>query len=317
MDKDFNSALSLLSESKRILLTMHERMDGDDGAATTALALHLEHQAKHITHCIKGGVPKQLRFLPRSDKVVSELQDMNFDLILISGCSTKDRCGIPEVISNTVIPVINIDHHPDNTHFGTVNIVDPHKSSVAEIVYNLFIHAKWKITPQIATCLLTGIFTDTGSFMHSNTQASTLHAAGQLMRKGANTYTIAKHTYKGKTAQVLKAWGKALQNTHYDERKKMIYSVITDRDLQELGSLPQATFEGLVETLNKVPEAKYAVFIRQDGNVIKGSLRSDPAKGIDVSKIAKIFGGGGHRYASGFSVVGKLHKDKAGLWHVI
>jgi nanoRNase/pAp phosphatase (c-di-AMP/oligoRNAs hydrolase) len=76
-------------------------------------------------------------------------------------------------------------------------------------------------------------------------------------------------------------------------------------------------FEGLVETLNKVPEAKFALFLKQDGNVVKGSLRSDPHKGTDVKEIAHMFGGGGHKWASGFSVYGQVVKDNDGKWSVV
>ena len=93
------------------------------------------------------------------------------------------------------------------------------------------------------------------------------------------------------------------------------------KDLKKLAkkftSLPQAAFEGFTETLNTMPEAKFAMFLRQDGGVIKGSLRSDTFKNIDVSKIAHIFGGGGHKLAAGFSVAGKLMKDEMGKWRVI
>ncbi len=92
---------------------------------------------------------------------------------------------------------------------------------------------------------------------------------------------------------------------------------MTGEDLLNFKNLPQAAFEGFVETLNTYPDAKFAMFLRQDGDVIKGSLRSDPYKNIDVSQIAKAFGGGGHKLAAGFSLAGKLTKDEAGKWRVI
>ena len=91
---------------------------------------------------------------------------------------------------------------------------------------------------------------------------------------------------------------------------------MTESDLTEFKNLPQSAFEGLAETLNTVPEAKFAMFLRQDGNVIKGSLRSDEYKNTDVALIAKNFGGGGHKLAAGFSVAGKLVKEKSGEWKV-
>jgi len=316
MHKEFQEAKKLIDASHRILLTMHERMDGDDGGALLALGLQLEKMDKVLTYAIKKGVPPALSFLPGADKIADDITHKNFDLVITFGCSSKDRCGSEKIMALNM-PILNIDHHPDNTQFGQVNVVDPKKSSVAELVYDFFMWNKWPVTKDIATCLLTGIITDTGSFMHSNTQSSTLKIAGELMRKGAHINKIIKHTFKSKSPAVLKAWGKAMENSYYDDKHKIIYSVMTDTDLQEFEKLPQAAFEGFAETLNTLPEAKFAMFLRQDGGIIKGSLRSDIFKNVDVSKIAHIFGGGGHKLAAGFSVAGKLMKDDSGKWKVI
>ncbi len=316
MHEQFQHAKQLIDQSQRILFTTHERTDGDDLGSVLALANHLKKQGKHITLAIKGGVPEQLKYLPLQEWVQEELDHSNFDLLIISGCSNIERCGI-ETIINGQLPVLNIDHHPDNKQYGTVNVVQADKSSVAELVYDFFQYCNWPITPRVATCLLTGIFTDTGSFMHSNTKESTFDAAADLMRQGARTATVARHTYKGKNVAGLKAWGKALDNAYYDAEQKIIYSIITEQELKELGNPPMDYFEGLVETLNKVPEAKFALFLKQEGNTIKGSLRSDPHKGTDVKKIAHLFGGGGHTWASGFSLAGKLVRDPAGKWQVV
>lgn len=316
MHPQFAPAKQLIDKSQRILFTTHERTDGDDLGSVLALANHLQKQGKDITLAIKGGVPTQLQYLPLQEWVQEELPHTDFDLLIISGCSHLARCGI-ETIINSKLPILNIDHHPDNTNYGHLNVVQADKSSVAELVYDFFQYANWPITPGIATCLLTGVFTDTGSFMHSNTQQSTLDAAADLMRKGARTATVARHTYKGKSIEGLRAWGKALENAYYDPEQKIIYSIITEEELQELGNPPLDSFEGLVETLNKVPEAKFALFLKQEGNTIKGSLRSDPHKGMDVKKIAHLFGGGGHTWASGFSVAGKLVRDEQGKWQVV
>ncbi len=316
MEQNFAKAKDLIDASSDILLTMHERMDGDDGGALLAMGYQLEKMGKTVTYSIKKGVPPSLNFLPNSNKIADDIEHKNFDLLITFGCSSKDRCGSEKTMS-LEIPVLNIDHHPDNTGFGQVNVVDHKKSSVAELVYDFFVWNKWPITKDIATCLLTGIITDTGCFMHSNTQSSTLKAAGELMSRGAHINKIVGQVYKNKSLQTLKAWGKAMENSYYDEKHKIIYSAMTEQDLANFQSLPQAAFEGFVETLNTVPEAKFAMFLRQDGNVIKGSLRSDTFKNIDVSKIAHIFGGGGHKLAAGFSVAGKLMKDENGKWKAV
>lgn len=312
----FENATKLINTSTNILLTMHERMDGDDGGALLAMGAQLEKMGKQVTYAIKKGVPPNLAFLPGVEKIQDEFPESNYDLLITFGCSTLSRTGNPNIL-NLKSYILNVDHHPDNTNFGTVNLVDAKKSSVAELIYDFFVWNKWTITKDIATCLLTGIVTDTGSFMHSNTQSSTLKVASVLMSKGAHTHKIIKHTYKNKTPETLKAWGKAIENSYYDKEHKIIYSVLTDSDLSNFSKLPGSAFEGFTETLNTIPEAKFAMFLRQDGEIIKGSLRSDTYKNTDVSKIAHIFGGGGHKLASGFSVAGKLVKDEIGKWKVV
>lgn len=316
MVKEFEQAKNLINSSTHILLTMHERMDGDDGGALLAIGAQLEKMEKNVTYSIKKGVPPTLTFLPGSEKIADDINHENFDLLITFGCSSLSRTGSLK-IENLKLKIINIDHHPDNTYFGHVNAVDHKKSSVAELVYDFFIFNNWKITKDMATCLLTGIITDTGSFMHSNTQESTLKAAAELMKKGAQTAKIITHTYKGKQPKILQAWGKAMENSFYDDRHKIIYSVMTEADLKDFGDLPQSAFEGFASVLNTFPGARFAMFLRQDGSVIKGSLRSEDYKHTDVSQIAKLFGGGGHKQAAGFSLAGKLMRDDQGKWKVV
>jgi bifunctional oligoribonuclease and PAP phosphatase NrnA len=316
MHADFQQAKQLIEQSQSILLTTHERTDGDDFGVISALAHYLQTRNKSVTKIVKGGVPPHLSFLPDSSSTVEQLPEQTYDLLIISGCSNRERIGNQAVIE-LEIPTLNLDHHPDNQRYATVNVVDAAKSSVAELTFDLFHYAGWQIDPQTALALLTGIVTDTGSFIHSNTASSTLAAAASLMQAGAHLHTIAKHTAKRKDLRYLQAWSKALENAWYDEDRQIIYSVISNQDLDSLGNLPPAAFEGLVETLNKVPEAKFALFLKQDGAVIKGSLRSEWRKGVDVNSIARLFGGGGHTLASGFAVAGTLEKEQNGNWKIV
>lgn len=315
----FQTAQFALQSAQTIFFTTHERTDGDDLGTVLALYHALKKSGKNVLVGVRGGVPSQLKFLPGYADVASEFpKDFTPDTIIVSGCSNLERTGMIE-LGRTKAKILNFDHHPDNQLYGDINVVDPSASSVAELTYNFFKATGWPVTSEIATCLLTGIITDTGSFLHSNTQPSTLKAASELMRKGARTTLVAKHTFKGKNATALRAWGRALQNAWLDSEKGMICSIITTEDLDELGNPPLAAFEGIVETLNKVPEAAFALFLKQDGQVIKGSLRSDPGKtggGVDVGTLAQSFGGGGHRFAAGFTFPGRLRRLPNNRWDI-
>lgn len=317
---DFTSAIGLLSKSHKVLLTTHERTDGDDLGSVLALSLVLERMGKKTEIKIKGGVPPSLSFLPQSQKVQdAEYRGEPFDLAVISGCSTLDRTGMRSLHPRT-LPILNIDHHPDNTRFGDISLVDPSAAAVAEVVYELISSWGVNIDYEVAQCLLTGIIADTGSFVHSNTSVKTLQIAGALFNKGARPGHITKHTFGHKNSLGLKAWAKALANTQVDYKKQMSYSLITNQDLAELGYPPITVFEGFVETINKIPEANFALFLKQDGPIVKGSLRSDPHKrggGVDVNQLAKKYGGGGHKYAAGFSVRGTLIRAPEGGWKIL
>lgn len=316
MTESFQKAKNLLEQSKKILFTTHERTDGDDLGSVLALAIHLKSTGKSVTVCVTGGVPDRLSFLPMSDDVKENIEEANYDLLVISGCSNIERINNSK-IQTLQIPTINFDHHPDNQNFATVNVVQSNKSSVAELVYDFFKFNDWQLSPEVSTCLLTGIITDTGLFMHSNTQAETYDAASDLVKNGGSISNVAKNTITSPDLLHLIAWGKGLENSYFDPEKKIIYSILTQDLLSEMGNPDLNNFEGFVETLNKVPEAKYAMLIKEEDGRVKGSLRSDPFKGTDVQKIAKEFGGGGHKWAAGFSVFGHLAKNKDGQWQAV
>lgn len=307
----FKRAADTLRASAVIFLTTHERTDGDDLGTVLALAHILKSLHKTVYVGVVGGVPTQLSFLPGSELVYNSFpKDIRPDCIVISGCSELKRTHMPE-LENTTSPILNFDHHPDNKLYGAVNIVDPTCSSVAELMYTFIKQSQWPIDDNTATCLLTGIMADTGSFTHSNTQVSTLKIASHLLSKGARPSQIARHVVGEKSTETLKAWSLALHNTWLDPVSHMICSVIDNQDLVKLGNPPQATFQDFVETINKVPEAHFAMFLKQDGDLVKGSLRSDPHKpdgGVDVGILARMLGGGGHKFASGFAIPGKLVK---------
>ena len=310
---DKNSEIFKISESfimshHRFLLASHARTDGDDCGSMLAMVQYLDSLGKQAAPMALGGVPGSLQFLPEHQRVLEDVpKGEEFDAVILFGCNTKERTKIPALIESS-LPVLNIDHHKDNKLYGSVNLVDGSKSSVAELVFEFLKFVKAKITSEIARCLLTGIFTDTGSFMHSNTEASTLKAAAELMSYGARIEKIHHHTYKSKDLKSLKAWALALENTFVDPIHHIAISALTSEDMEKLGPIPEDTFNGFTETLNTIPGTKFAIFIKQEGDMIKGSLRSEEHKKVDVSYLAHLLGGGGHKLAAGFSVKGKIVK---------
>lgn len=310
----FQKAWDLVNKSVSVFMTTHEGTDGDDLGSLLGMKFALEKRSKQVTACIKEAIPSNLTFLPGAKTVSENFIDQRYDLYMTFGCRDLDRTGFPELKKVQGL-FINFDHHPDNFHFATVNVVDPNTAAVAELVYHFLKYGEAEIDKDIATCLLTGIFTDTGGFKHANTSATALEAAAALMKKGARIEKIAQQTMPKHKPSTVRAWAKGLENTRFDPEKKMIFSVLSEEDFKDAGITPD-DFEGFVEMLNNIPQGKFALFLRQEGDMVKGSLRSEPHKGVDVMKIARTFGGGGHKLSSGFKIKGRLVKD-GDYWKIV
>lgn len=311
---DFKKAWAAFNGAEKIFLSTHEGTDGDDLGSLLAIRLVLERMGKQVDSAVKGGVPHTLKFLPSSSHVKSEFENQPYDLVVTFGCNTIERTGFSELLSHSA-QKINFDHHPDNRMFAHINIVEPKTAAVAELVfYFLKSNPEVLIDRDIATALLTGIFSDTGGFKHSNTSPEVYEVAAELLKRGARIDRIARETMSSRRPQTLHAWARALENARFDPDKKMAFSVMTAEDMAEVEAQDE-DLAGFVTVLNHIPQAKFALFLRQHGDEIKGSLRSDPHKKTDVSQIAKFFGGGGHKYASGFKIKGRLAKVGKG-WQI-
>jgi len=309
--KDLNLALKILKKFSSFLLAVHKNPDGDSVGSMLALALALKKMKKKVVCFASDPVPENLSFLPASDKIVNELPGKKFDIIIALDAGDKKRLGL-KWSHLQYRALINIDHHPQKKPFGNLNLIETKTSSTAEILY--FLIQKLNIQDhKIANCLLTGIFTDTGSFQHANTLPQTLEVAADLMKQGANLNKIAQQTYQNKSLPALKIWGRALARTLQDKKRGVTLSAITQRDFEELGAKPE-DLDGVVSIINTAEGTKYALLLsEQEKNKIRASLRSEKGRGVDVAKIAAHYGGGGHPLASGFTIKGRLARKK-GKW---
>ncbi|OGE77820.1 MAG: hypothetical protein A2751_02110 [Candidatus Doudnabacteria bacterium RIFCSPHIGHO2_01_FULL_46_14] len=312
---EFTKAYDLVNANKRFILISHEYTDGDDLGSVLALARALEGMGKEVWSMAYGGVPENLLFLPGHSDVYDKLpvDFANYDAILTMGCGKLDRTGFAE-LNNWQKSILNIDHHHDTQMFGTVNVWDETRAANCELVYVMLGEWGVEIDKAMALCLLTGIFTDTGGFRHANVTAATLEIAAELLRKGARLDLVSRFTSSQKDLPKLKVWAMALDQARFDEKARVVYTVVTAEDLEK-AQASEEDLEGVVELLNTIPEAKFSMLLKQRGSEIKGSLRSEPHKGVDVSEIARSFGGGGHKLAAGFKFKGTIEKTENG-WKI-
>lgn len=294
---------------KKVLIISHRKPDGDTLGAAIALRIWLGELGHQVTLACVDKPDHCFNFLPHIDEYVGDFDLSNFDFgfVVDAGASYMTNFHLKYDNLFNSIPIVNIDHHTSNDDFGMINLVDVEAASTTVIVYKMMISLGVVINNDMATALMTGIYNDTGSFMHSNTDAEVLKIAGDLMAKGAQIADISRHMFKTKTISTLRLWGKVFEGVFVTD-EDVVMAVVKENEYEESNSTSDQ-LSGVIDYLNMIPEGKFSVLVNEDdqGNV-KGSLRTRKAD-VDVSAIAAVFGGGGHQKASGFSVPGRLHRS--------
>jgi len=266
--------------------------------------------------CIDG-VPDKFKYLVDSQEVITDFDEQDFDGVIFVDCGHEKMSKFvdtkPRLLSGDMFSA-NIDHHASNKGFAQVNFVLTQAAAAAEIVMDILKELQIKITPAIATSLLTGLYTDTGSFMHQNTTPSVYSHCAELVRKGGNIQTIAKNIFNTYDLKTLRLWGKVLSGLHITSDGAAIVGV-ERKDYESIGAT-RADLEGVIDYINSIPEVQYSVMLSEDekGNV-KASLRTRKPD-VDVKALAEKFGGGGHIKASGFMIPGG-HLEKQIKWKIV
>ncbi|MBD3269923.1 hypothetical protein GF376_00175 [Candidatus Peregrinibacteria bacterium] len=233
-----------------------------------------------------------------------------YDLIItVDTAATKQLGKFYEdnVKMFTEIPVINIDHHPSNENFGRINYVDVMNSATTEMILGILenleeITSKELVDEEVATLLLAGIITDTGSFQHSNTTPKSFSNSAKLIKRGARQQEIIQHVYKTKHLTTLKLWGRILSKIKIDQKHKFLWSVITQKDIKETGSNVDETGDIIDELMTNAPEVEIVLLLKErSDNILSGSVRTT-SDAVDATQIAAMFGGGGHAKAAGFKI---------------
>lgn len=294
----------------KIIIISHRGPDGDTVGANLALRRALKTQWNYevVSACIDSP-PANCDFLPEVDEFVRDFDQSWADLIIVVDAGARYMTKFHEIkldLFSGLPPVLNIDHHASNDMYGKVNLVESGAASTTQIIYHLLKFCGFKIDRGIATCLLNGLYYDTGSFMHSNTNSAVLEVAADLMWKGADTRTIAKKQFHTMPVSQLKVYGKILERAHVNS-KKITVSAVTQRDLDEAGAEPDDT-TGAIDYLNSIPDGNLCCLIHEDRRgAIKGSFRTR-TDDVNLSELASLFGGGGHEKAAGFSFPGHLRE---------
>jgi bifunctional oligoribonuclease and PAP phosphatase NrnA len=294
-----------LRAGDRFLLTTHEGPDGD--ALGSLLATHklLQQLGKDSVMFLAAKefpLPVEYRFLPLEEVFHEAPVDVVDRVLVFLDCGNIDRMPV-DFLRRDDAKILNLDHHHDNTLFGTLNLVDTEASCTAEIVFRLAELLGAEVTPEIATALYVALVTDTGRFMYENTTAAAHRMAADLVEAGVDVHDIYRRLYERVPLEKLHLVARAIQRIELLEDCQLAVTHISDGDYVETGST-EAMTEGIIDHVRALEGAEVAAMIRDktDGgsHARKVSLRSATGR-VDVSAIAQRYGGGGHPRAAGFS----------------
>jgi phosphoesterase RecJ-like protein len=298
--------VSELEVGKKFLLTTHENPDGD--ALGSLLAMHevLRLMGKDSVMFLSADdfpLPYEYRQLPLDDVKQALPDDAGERTIVFLDCGNIDRMPV-SFLRREGAHILNIDHHHDNTRFGTTNLVVGHASCTAEILYGLFKQLGVDLTPRIAEALYVALVTDTGKFQYDNTTAESHVMAAELIELGVDVHEVFRQVYENTPFEKLKLLARVLSRVARYDGGRLTVSYITRQDYEESGADESFT-EGIVDHIRALDGTVVAALIREQlrpdrEGIQKVSLRtSDPS--IDVSVMARKESGGGHRQAAGFS----------------
>jgi phosphoesterase RecJ-like protein len=298
--------LDELRQASKLVVVTHEHPDGD--ALGSLIAMHgvLQAIGKDCVMFIDDRdlpLPQEYRFLPLTNLVSEPPEDVDERTIVFLDCGNLERSSA-EAFRRPGVHILNIDHHHDNTRFGTVNLVVPEASCTAEIVWDLMSSLGVSPSRPVADALYVGLITDTGRFMYENTGRRAHIMAAELIDAGVDVHEMYRRVYEGVPYGKLALLARGLANVERYDDGRLTMTALSASDFSDSGA-EESYSEGVVDHLRAVQGTALAALVRDritddETGVRKVSLRASDDR-IDVSAIARAQGGGGHRQAAGFN----------------
>jgi bifunctional oligoribonuclease and PAP phosphatase NrnA len=303
---DTSAVVDALRSAERFVVTSHDNPDGDALGSLLATHLALEALDKDSVMVLGGPapLPGEYAFLELEARGLLRAapSDAAERVLVAVDCAQESRIVEPTLLG-TALLTVNIDHHHDNTRFGDVDLVVEEASSTGEVLADVIAELGLGLTPAIAEALYTAVVTDTGRFQYSNTTPKALRLAADLVDAGADVSKVFVEVYESTPFPKLKLLARALERATELANGRIVVSELRREDFEAAGA-EEPYSEGVIDHLRAVDGAELVALVRElpagAGRARKGSLRSHP-DGVDVSAIARGFGGGGHKRAAGFS----------------
>jgi phosphoesterase RecJ-like protein len=300
------AVLEELRSADKLLLTTHENPDGDALGSLRAMHDILEQLGKDSLMFMSPDefpLPWEYRDMEFEGIIGAPPEDVDERTVVFLDCGNIDRMPV-DFLQRDGVHIVNIDHHHDNTRFGTVNLVVPTASCTAEIVWRLAKELGAEITIPIADALYVALVTDTGRFSYENTTADAHLMAAELIEVGVDPHRVYRRLYEDLPFRRLQLLQRALASVERIDDGAITVCCLTREDYYETGAL-ETDSEGIVDHMRSVEGTKVAVLVRdllseERLGCRKVSLRATDGT-VDVSIIAREMGGGGHPQAAGFT----------------
>jgi phosphoesterase RecJ-like protein len=303
--------LAFINKHQRFLITAHARPDGDALGSELALALFLKKMGKNVRIVHQNDIPSEYNFLP-GRKMVEEISgpvtDSNLDAIFILDSDGLDRLEKLAGYIPLNLPTVNIDHHPSNNHFGVINWADGSMSSVGEMVYRLIKASEVPIDKNIAINLYVSLMTDTGNFCYASTTPSSHLMASDLLRQKINLTQVFQKIYKNLTLKDLALRCDCTGRIRIVAGGKIAYTELTRSMFRKHRTEPRDT-QQYFDLIRSIKGVKISLLFRESknkGEGVKVGIRTEPP--INASKLALVYGGGGHYRAAGCTIYKPLRE---------
>jgi bifunctional oligoribonuclease and PAP phosphatase NrnA len=300
------SAIKILEEIKNhktFCVVGHIRPDGDCIGSQLAMTLALKSMGANVVCWNQDPVPPKLLFMDPQRLLQQPKAGLKFDCVIAVDAASYERIGtVADAIEHRKI-LINIDHHPSNTRYGDLNWIASNASSSGEMVFQLIKAARWPLTPVIADGLFTAISTDTGSFQYPSTSPDTFEIAGELVKRGASIARICDEVYQSYSLSRVRLLRRVYNQFKLTDENRIAYLWLKKSDYSKSGATREDT-EGLIDHIRAIEPVEVAcLFEEVEPGETRVSFRSKHPE-INVNEIAKQFGGGGHKAASGARING-------------
>lgn len=313
---DVRRATEILQSAKAVRCVCHKNPDGDAIGSLLGMSRLLASylSVPVTTHCVDP-VPETFYYLQGVHTVRPEISMQEGDVLVFLDSAEPHLTNYhethPQFFDGTY-ESINIDHHPSNPKFGSVNMIVPDAASTCEIVVALADQVGMTIDSETATALLTGVYTDTGSLLHSNTTPQVYRTVARLLRAGARHNAVVKHVFRSAKISTLRLWGRVLEHISVTDEGGAI-SALREEDFRATGA-EYSELTGAIDYVNAVPGMRFSLILSERDGKVKGSLRT-LRDDVDVAEMAQKFDGGGHKKAAGFALDGKLQAETR--WKVV